>query len=111
MANDRVFIKCKGCGGWKMMFKYYPGSLYIDGDLVGGLINWLDTHSKCYMRLDNIPGMDLGDEPCFSLHTENASVKELDPERHGMEGTSSKADEYYWSDMEEEGEDGEQANG
>ncbi len=105
MANDRVYIKCKGCGGWKMMFKYYPGELYIDKDLAGPLLDWLGTHSQCHMRIEGIPGMDLGGEPCFSLHTEDAPDEELDLERHGMEGTSSKADEYYWSDMEEEGKD------
>ncbi len=66
MANDRVFIKCS-CGCWKMLLKYYPGpGLYPTGNAI---LEWLDTHGHCH---PNDYAGNLGDNPGFTLHTENA---------------------------------------
>lgn len=75
MANDRVFIKCKYCGGWKMLLKFYPtsGSTYRDN----GILEWLDDHAGCHPSFRC--GLDLGGDAGFTLHTEGAD--ELKPEK------------------------------
>jgi hypothetical protein len=66
MANDRVYIKCKSCGGWKMLLKYYPntGSTSRDNDI----LEWLDDHAVCHPKLGE---PTLGRDPGFTLHTED----------------------------------------
>lgn len=74
MADDRVFIKCKGCGGWKMLLKHYqsnPGPMYWDN----GVTEWLDKHALCHPGAFNA---DLGGDPGYTLHTENDIGRELD---------------------------------
>ena len=82
MANDRVHIKCSACGGWKMLLSYFPGqgALHSDNDI----LPWLDSHAHCCGRGFT---SDLGDDPGFSLHTEN---DELDMNKQNLEGDSRK---------------------
>lgn len=70
MANDRVIIKCKTCGAWKMLLKHFPGSLDTRNC---GLMEWLDSHGGCHPKLW---AGDLGGDPGFELLTENS--KEAD---------------------------------
>jgi hypothetical protein len=66
MANDRVFIKCKTCGGWKMLLKHYPptGPAPSDNNILG----WLEKHAACHPHRYE---MDLKGDPGFTLHTED----------------------------------------
>jgi len=64
MADDRVFIKCDGCGGWKMLLKHYAGTgLKQSGNEI---MEWLDTHSICHANQYDVTLQS----PGFTLHTE-----------------------------------------
>jgi len=76
MADDRLFIKCDTCGGWKMLMKQIGGNLSTREN---GILAWLDSHGGCHPRaMSN----DLGGVVGLSLHTE-ASIENgtLDPSR------------------------------
>ncbi len=76
MADDRVFIKCKVCGGWKMLLKYVFGRLTTrDNDI----LSWLDNHQECHRNYT----IDLGGNPGYSLHTEDELYDggDLDPKK------------------------------
>lgn len=66
MANDRVFIKCDGCGAWKMLLKYDGARLRTTDN---GILEWLDQHGMCHPHAFS---HDLEGLPGFSLHTEDA---------------------------------------
>ena len=66
MADDRVFIKCKQCEGWKMLLKHFSIEGVTTRD--NGILEWLDTHAFCNPE---VYGPDLGNNPGFTLHTEN----------------------------------------
>ena len=66
MANDRVFIKCKACGGWKMLLKHYPPT--GPTTRANNILDWLDDHRVCHPhRFDS----DLQGDPGFTLHTDD----------------------------------------
>ena len=67
MANDRVFIKCETCGGWKMLLKFFPTSGLTTRD--NDILEWLDTHARCHPRSYN---GNLGGDPGYTLHTEDS---------------------------------------
>lgn len=76
MANDRIFIRCDTCGGWKMLMKHYPGTLATRDN---GILEWIDAHGECH---PNLYGGDLAGVTGFSLHTESAcGADELQPDR------------------------------
>lgn len=62
MANDRIYVKCKGCGGYKMFFKYFPGNLTTRTNF--GIIEWLDQHTDCHPKGYDL---DLGGDPGFEF--------------------------------------------
>ena len=75
MANDRVYIKCKYCGGWKMLLKFYPTTGPVTRPEFG-ILEWLDKHARCHPHSwDN----DLNGDPGFTLHTEQEIGTALDP--------------------------------
>jgi hypothetical protein len=65
MASDRVFIRCSGCGAWKMLMKHSTGAFSTQDN---GILDWLDAHGLCHPNLYN---NDLGGNPGFTLHTED----------------------------------------
>ena len=69
MANDRVMIKCDGCGAWKMLLKHMGAGLYTNPE--GGVLEWLDSHGECHPRAFSA---DLDGAPGFSLHCEGAAA-------------------------------------
>ena len=77
MANDRLYIKCKTCGKEQMLAKFYPldpgiGPITADG---GKITRFLLKHMKyCHPRRRK---MDMGGDPGFVLHTEEAPAGEL----------------------------------
>lgn len=79
MADDRIFIKCNFCDGWKMLLKYYQycGATTRDNSI----LEWLDSHALCR---DNHP-MEL-DQPGFSLHVEKDLWCVLKAENQNKEG-------------------------
>lgn len=66
-------IRCDHCGAWKMLLKYYPGTLATWDN---GILQWIDAHGQCHPHLY---AMDLHGDPGFSLWTEGSP--ELDPAR------------------------------
>lgn len=76
VANDRVFIKCKACGGWKMLLKHFPPDGPAPRD--NGILEWLDAHSICHpQRYDS----DLKGDPGYTLHTEDDLWDVLTPDK------------------------------
>ena len=77
MANDRVMMRCDGCGAWKMFLKHYPGDLstYTARHQVEFLC-WVDAHCACHPDFN---GTSLKGNPGFSLWTEGTN--ELDPDK------------------------------
>ena len=73
MVDDRIFIKCKTCGGWKMLLKAFSGKITTrDNDI----LEWLNKHSVCREYQG-----DLGKDPGFTLHTEADCGSALDMEK------------------------------
>lgn len=66
MADDRLFIKCKTCGGWKMLLKHMTGFGLTHRD--NGILEWLSDHADCHQSKNKI---SLGGDTCFTLHTED----------------------------------------
>jgi hypothetical protein len=66
MADDRLFIKCKGCGGCKMLLKHFAGTGLTHRD--NGILPWLDGHRYCHQTTHM---MNLGNDTCFTLLTED----------------------------------------
>ena len=75
MANDRVFIKCKFCSGWKMLLKYFPSTGSTTRD--NKVLEWLDGHSGCRERKYT---NDLEGDPGFELLTED-NLDKLDTDK------------------------------
>lgn len=85
MANDRIFIRCKGCRRWIGFCSYYPGLLDFKEDKGGFTLGeWLFSHSEEDKFLEG----DLNGDPGFELLTEDALTKShpnpLDPDKEGM---------------------------
>ncbi len=80
MADDRVFIRCKYCGGWKMLLKFYTGGSFHRDN---GILEWLDSHAGCHPRQFD---MDLDGDPGFELLTESGDSCCLDYDKQNMEG-------------------------
>ncbi len=78
MADDRVFIKCKFCGGWKMLLKHFKHEGPKTRD--NGVLEWLDSHAKCNPK---ISCSTLDGEVGFTLHTES---EKLDMEKKNYRG-------------------------
>lgn len=86
MADDRVIIKCKYCGGWTMFLKHYTGV----GPLTHNgthLLGWLDSHVVC--RDDR--HQHTLDTTGFSLHLEDEIGITLDPVKQNRFGGAEYA--------------------
>lgn len=70
MADDRVFLRCKYCGGWKMLLKFFSSSGATHRD--NGVLDWLDAHAECHPNRHNF---NLGGDPGFTIHTEEDLVE------------------------------------
>ena len=71
MANDRVHIRCDGCGAWKMLLKHSGAGLHTCDN---GILEWLDTHGDCHPLAFSVGLQGLAG---FSLHTDDAVGGEL----------------------------------
>ena len=74
MANDRVHIRCDGCGAWKMLIKFFPGNLSVRDN---GILPWIDAHGPCHAHLYC---NNLGGDPGFTLFTDDDIGLSLEPE-------------------------------
>lgn len=84
MADDRIFIRCKYCGGWKMLLKHFCGEGPHSRN--NGILEWLDTHARCKPE-QFFPHLK---EPGFTLHIEDDIVDEtLDLSLHNKKGSAS----------------------
>lgn len=71
MADDRVMIKCRYCGGWKMLLKYYASQGYTTWD--NEILDWIDSHRFCFERKTGRATLCLEEVP-FTLHLEDEIV-------------------------------------
>jgi hypothetical protein len=78
MADDRVILVCKGCGGWKMLLKHFATSGPTTRD--NGILPWLDTHADCHPHRYNV---SLHGDPGFIICTEDTN---LDFSKQNVEG-------------------------
>lgn len=81
VANDRVFIKCKTCGCWKMLLKFFPTDGLTTRD--NGILEWLDAHRRCH-PLSYAGGLE-GD-PGYTLHTEDDETLDFAKQNMTPEG-------------------------
>lgn len=67
MANDRIYLKCRGCGATRSLAKYYPtlgyGVWWPDE-----VAQWIDKHMRCSPHFGE---KDLNGDRCFDLFTES----------------------------------------
>ena len=98
MANDRLFMICRGCGQGMMIYKYYPGAGELtkeeiaridagnplsvqlhgyaqDGEKIHAFVNKHAQVERCCGKFRG----DLEGDRLFDLETENA----MDLEKHG----------------------------
>lgn len=66
MANDRIYMKCRGCGETKMLAKYYPSNYGVWWP--EEVCKWIEDHMK---HSPNFGEMDLKGDRCFDLFTES----------------------------------------
>ena len=67
MANDRINLRCRGCGAEKMLVKYYPRQ--FDGIWSPTEVSWwIAEHLQCSPHWGQ---QDLGGDRCFDLFTES----------------------------------------
>lgn len=71
MANDRIFIVCSYCGGWKMLLSHFPGSLSTRDN---NILDWINAHAKCHKYFFS---SDLHGETGFCLITEDNEYMEM----------------------------------
>jgi len=66
VANDRIHMKCRGCGDTLMLAKFYPADFGVwYPDMVS---KWIELHIPC--SVDRYAS-DLGGERCFDLFAES----------------------------------------
>jgi hypothetical protein len=82
MANDRVYLRCKSCGGTRLFLVHWGGDEIrpvfpvpnwnghpnqpTAQDRLDGADAWLQEHIRC-----KFPGMRLDGDPRFELVTED----------------------------------------
>ena len=67
MANDRIWIKCRGCGKKRSFAKYYP-TLGHGIWFPKAVEDWVEKHMKCS---PNFGKQDLGGDRCFDFIAES----------------------------------------
>ena len=72
MSNDRVHIKCEGCGAWKMLLSHNGAGLTTADN---GILKWLDAHGGCHPHAFDV---GLEGNPGFTLHTDDDVGRELE---------------------------------
>ena len=65
MANDRIFITCRGCKAKAMLAKYYPTNMGVWNR--DKLCDFIDNHINCTADFKG----DLEGDRCFDLSTES----------------------------------------
>ncbi len=68
MANDRVMLKCKGCGERYCLLRYYPQHERPVAFVFDDLGPWLDKH--CETCHAGIVTQDLEGDPRFTTECE-----------------------------------------
>ena len=66
MANDRLYMRCEGCGEVRMLAKYYPNGHAYTWPKGRELVGWLNMHLQC------IQANDWGGKPPIELVTESS---------------------------------------
>ena len=67
MANDRIFITCRGCGETTLLAKYYPTNHGVWTR--NKLCDFIDDHINCTAEFKG----DLKGDRCFDLYTESST--------------------------------------
>ena len=71
MANDRLYLRCRGCGDSTYLARYYPSTgAYLDSDecdrLPSTITHFLEGHLNC-CRAHRYRAMSLGTLPLFDV--------------------------------------------
>lgn len=74
MANDRIHIRCDGCGAWRMLMSHSGAGITSANDTV---LRWIDSHGGCHPNAFGTA--DLGGIVGFSLHLDGDIGSTLDP--------------------------------
>jgi len=69
MANNRLFVVCKGCGDEKLLLKYYPTGGWYPVDF--SFSEWIEKHTVCYLDANPHTDINVGGEP-FSIVYESS---------------------------------------
>jgi len=72
MSNDKIYIKCKGCGKFTTFARYFPKRLESWGD---GISQFIEEHQNCIEHC--CVGDDLCGNRCFDLMPESDDRFEL----------------------------------
>ena len=72
MANDRIYLRCKKCGAYVKIAKYW-GLHYNKVISEDSLDYWLDSHASCTKDGMTVDNLELLNE---------AEVVKVNPERH-----------------------------
>ena len=64
MSNDKIYIKCKGCGKTTTFATYFPKTLSVCGEIVSLFVQ---KHQNCINHIGN----DLSGNRCFDLMPES----------------------------------------
>ncbi len=68
MANDRIYMTCRGCKDITSLAKYYPPSMGHGVWNPEKVVAFIDKHIECS---PNFGKGDLGGDRCFDLWTES----------------------------------------
>jgi hypothetical protein len=82
VANDKIIIRCRHCGEWGLLAKYYPSNYGVWDSKA--LAKWIEDHMPCK---PDFYGPSLGGDRLFDLFTEsdenyNRYFDELQKKRH-----------------------------
>jgi hypothetical protein len=69
MANDRIFIRCRGCGKVGLLAKYYPSNHGVWDQ--NKLSLFIENHMECSPHFG---GPHLRGDRCFDLYAESSSL-------------------------------------
>jgi hypothetical protein len=61
VANDRIWVRCKTCQAYKLLFKYYPSGGYCwdDEEMAAFLNEHITEHRGQLFNLEGEPGFEL----------------------------------------------------
>ncbi len=98
MANDRIYLVCNVCHGFRTLYKYHPGggSVWSESTSLNTLSRFMNLHLHDRLHIQSLDG-----DPGFFLETEelcNLRMKASPWVNHDLAGWAPEQDwprEYY----------------